>query len=90
MHVGSVIAVNLNHGMDYFGNSVNLASKLQAFADAHEVAVSENVYQHLTASSAISSLKMTSKEWKIEGHKGLPVYVFMCVTLSSPFVSKAS
>ena len=44
MHKGPVIAVNYNSGVDYFGNHVNLSAKLQAIANANELAMSEDVY----------------------------------------------
>lgn len=38
LNTGPCIAVNLNTNMDYFGNTVNLAAKLQACAEAGQVA----------------------------------------------------
>jgi class 3 adenylate cyclase len=38
LHKGACLAVNLDTGVDYFGRTVNVAAKLQALADAHEVA----------------------------------------------------
>jgi class 3 adenylate cyclase len=43
LHVGPCIAVNLNSGIDYFGNTVNVAAKLQALSDAGQVALSKPV-----------------------------------------------
>ncbi len=44
LHVGTCIAVKLNSNIDFFGSSVNLASKLQACAEAGQVALSRAVY----------------------------------------------
>ena len=41
---GPCIAVNLNTGIDYFGATVNTAAKLQACAEAGEVALSARVF----------------------------------------------
>ncbi len=41
---GPCIAVRFNTDVDYFGNTVNLAAKLQARAEAHEIAISRAVY----------------------------------------------
>ncbi|MEZ4447778.1 MAG: adenylate/guanylate cyclase domain-containing protein, partial [Polyangiaceae bacterium] len=41
IHTGLCIAVNLNSNIDYFGNTVNLAAKLQGIAGAGDVALSE-------------------------------------------------
>lgn len=45
IHAGPVIAVHLHQGIDYFGGTVNMAAKLQACADACEVALSEDVFR---------------------------------------------
>lgn len=47
IHTGPVIAVNLNTGIDYFGNTVNFAAKLQARAGAGEIAVSACFSDHV-------------------------------------------
>lgn len=44
LNSGPCIAVKLNTGVDYFGQTVNLAAKLQALAEAGEVALSQSVY----------------------------------------------
>ncbi|MEZ4453551.1 MAG: DUF5939 domain-containing protein [Nannocystaceae bacterium] len=43
IHRGPCIAVNLNSAIDYFGGTVNIAAKLQACADAGQVALSEAI-----------------------------------------------
>ncbi|XDD51857.1 adenylate/guanylate cyclase domain-containing protein [Leptospira sp. WS92.C1] len=45
LHAGSCLAVNLNSNIDYFGNTVNYASKLQGIADAGEIAFSEVIFR---------------------------------------------
>lgn len=35
---GACIAVNLSHGIDYFGSTVNLAAKLQACVSSGQIA----------------------------------------------------
>lgn len=45
LHCGPVIAVHLNTGIDYFGNTVNYAAKIQAVAGAGEIALSEDGYR---------------------------------------------
>lgn len=40
-HIGQVLCVNMNVGLDYFGQTVNTAAKLQGWADGFETAVSE-------------------------------------------------
>jgi class 3 adenylate cyclase len=44
LNTGPCIAVKLNTGVDYFGQTVNLAAKLQSLAEAGEVALSASVW----------------------------------------------
>lgn len=44
LNTGPCIAVKLNAGIDYFGQTVNLAAKLQSLAEAGEVAMSQTVF----------------------------------------------
>lgn len=43
LNSGPCIAVKLNTGIDYFGQTVNLAAKLQSLAESWQVAMSEQV-----------------------------------------------
>lgn len=46
-HLGKVIGVNQNTGIDYFGNTVNLAAKLQAIAEKEQLGVSRVFFAQL-------------------------------------------
>ena len=58
LNTGSCIAVRLNANIDYFGSAVNLAAKLQALAEAGQIALSAStlaapgVAAHLAAAGA--------------------------------------
>ncbi len=43
VHTGTTIVVTLNDRMDYFGNTVNTAARIQSIANPQEVVVSEHV-----------------------------------------------
>ncbi|MCC5816047.1 MAG: adenylate/guanylate cyclase domain-containing protein [Leptospira sp.] len=45
IHYGNCLAVNFNNGIDYFGNTVNFASKLQRFAYAGDIVISEDLFE---------------------------------------------
>lgn len=45
MHMGSAIAVNLNERLDYFGNMVNMAARIQGQSRSAEILVSQEVYE---------------------------------------------
>lgn len=44
LHYGPTIAVNLNERLDYFGTTVNMASRLEKFSQGGDVILSEAVY----------------------------------------------
>ena len=43
-HCGPSIAVTLNDNLDYFGQAVNVAARVQSLADAGEICISEALY----------------------------------------------
>lgn len=53
VHSGPVIAVHIKQGIDFFGATVNLAAKLQNCADAHEIAVSPEVYRQFSETETV-------------------------------------
>lgn len=46
-HIGKVIGVNSDTGIDYFGNTVNVAAKLQNIADDQQLGVSDEFFKSL-------------------------------------------
>ena len=44
LNSGSCLAVNLNSNIDYFGNTVNFAAKIQSIADAGQIGFTESVF----------------------------------------------
>jgi class 3 adenylate cyclase len=46
IHHGAAIAVTLNDELDYFGQTVNIASRVQEMADAAEIWVTEDVWRY--------------------------------------------
>ncbi|TGN16794.1 adenylate/guanylate cyclase domain-containing protein [Leptospira ilyithenensis] len=45
MHYGSCLAVNLNSNIDYFGNTINYAAKMQSHTESGEISLSESVFR---------------------------------------------
>ncbi len=45
LHKGPVICVNSNERFDYFGNHVNIASRIQSQLKKHSIGFTENIYQ---------------------------------------------
>ena len=46
VHHGAAIAVTLNDELDYFGQTVNIASRVQEMADAAEIWITDAVWQY--------------------------------------------
>jgi class 3 adenylate cyclase len=46
IHHGAAIAVTLNGELDYFGQTVNIASRVQAMANAREICVTAEVWDY--------------------------------------------
>jgi class 3 adenylate cyclase len=46
IHHGAAIAVTLNDELDYFGQTVNIASRVQEMADAEEIWITEDVWHY--------------------------------------------
>jgi len=44
IHRGATIAVTLNERLDYFGQMVNVASRIQGLADADQICVTQEIY----------------------------------------------
>ncbi|MCZ8156926.1 MAG: adenylate/guanylate cyclase domain-containing protein, partial [Leptospira sp.] len=45
IHTGNCLAVNLNSNIDYFGNTVNYAAKMQNKTNSGEISISECVFR---------------------------------------------
>ncbi|MBC5768013.1 adenylate/guanylate cyclase domain-containing protein [Ramlibacter albus] len=69
MHEGPCLAVTLNDRLDYFGQTVNIASRVQALADSASVFATEPVISHQASSELISraGLKATPRKCALRG-----------------------
>ena len=66
VHKGSCLAVNLNSNIDYFGNTVNLAAKLQAVVEAGQVVFSGAVLENRAARKYLSEERIPLKKLSYE------------------------
>lgn len=72
-HIGQVLCVNMNVGLDYFGQTVNTAAKLQGWADGFETAVSEQTLNRVPENQRLQlSIKRTGFDEKL--HETVHVY----------------
>jgi class 3 adenylate cyclase len=67
VHKGAAIAVTLNERLDYFGQTVNIASRVQHLADADEIYVSESAYDAAGVKAALESFQAESKIVSLKG-----------------------
>ena len=67
IHKGAAIAVTLNERLDYFGQTVNIAARVQNLADADEIYLSEHIYEAEGVRTLLEPLKVKSKISKLKG-----------------------
>lgn len=67
IHSGHSIVVTLNDRLDYFGQTVNIASRVQGLADAGEIYVSADVYAFAGVREAVAHCNIASKQVSMKG-----------------------
>ena len=67
IHKGAAIAVTLNERLDYFGQTVNIAARMQHLAGADEIYVSEDAYDDDGVEAALKPFTVESKIAKLRG-----------------------
>jgi class 3 adenylate cyclase len=59
MHEGPCLAVNLNDRLDYFGQTVNIAARVQGLAMSRSIYASQPVVEHPAAARLLSETGLT-------------------------------
>jgi class 3 adenylate cyclase len=79
VHVGTCLAVTLNGRLDYFGQAVNLAARVQALSDANEIYLTDEMLsvpgaEELLAESTIEarSVELKGVQGHVRVHRVLP------------------
>jgi class 3 adenylate cyclase len=67
IHKGAAIAVTLNERLDYFGQTVNIAARVENLADADEIYLSETVYEAEGVKPELAPFSVESKVAKLKG-----------------------
>ncbi len=70
LHTGHSIAVTLNDRLDYFGQTVNIASRIQQLAEANEIFISENVYAYNGVAELLKTSHVSSLQANVKGVSG--------------------
>jgi class 3 adenylate cyclase len=77
IHEGPCLAVTLNDRQDYFGQTVNIASRVQSLAVSRSILATGSVVDHPKASELLATggLTPTSRRLPVRGiAEDLPVY----------------
>jgi len=70
LHRGACLAVTLNDRLDYFGQTVNIAARVQALAGADEIVITDDVYAVDGASELVEGLEVESSSVELKGVAG--------------------
>ena len=75
MHKGAAIAVTLNDRLDYFGQTVNIAARVQNLADADEIMLSRDVYETAAVKELLRPFRVDPQNARLRGvNEEIPVY----------------
>ena len=67
IHTGHSIVVTLNDRLDYFGQTVNIASRIQGLADAGEIYISRDVYTYPGVQEALAGCTILLEQVAVKG-----------------------
>lgn len=70
LHSGACLAVTLNDRLDYFGQTVNIAARIQALADANEIVVSDDVMSRPGTMQLVAALRRETTDVQLKGVAG--------------------
>ena len=71
LHTGHSIAVTLNERLDYFGQTVNIASRVQGLAEANEIYISQDIYSYPGVIDILKSYSVTPAQVTVKGVSGM-------------------
>jgi class 3 adenylate cyclase len=67
LHKGSAIAVMLNERLDYFGQTVNIAARVQGVAESDEIAISDEAMREPGVAEAVARFAVRKSEANLKG-----------------------
>ncbi len=67
IHTGAAIAVTLNDRLDYFGQNVNVAARVQGLAEAGEICISDDVRADEEVAALLGALAVQPSKAKLRG-----------------------
>ncbi|MGK9171059.1 adenylate/guanylate cyclase domain-containing protein [Inquilinus limosus] len=84
LHRGAAIAVTLNERLDYFGQNVNIAARVEALAEGGEICMTREVHDAegvdailepcscLAVSARLKGVRETMPVWRVQGTRTRP------------------
>ena len=69
-HAGACLAVTLNDRLDYFGQTVNIAARVQSLAGADEIVVTDDVLSLPGAAELVAGLQVDRSAVELKGIAG--------------------
>jgi class 3 adenylate cyclase len=67
IHRGHSIVVTLNDRLDYFGQTVNIAARVQGLADADEIYISQDAYSYPSVDDALAGCNVSPEQVVVKG-----------------------
>ncbi|HTL11145.1 MAG TPA: adenylate/guanylate cyclase domain-containing protein, partial [Bdellovibrionota bacterium] len=67
IHKGASIAVTLNDRLDYFGQAVNIAARVQGLAGAEEIYLTQDAYSYEGVPEALKGFVVEPKKAHLKG-----------------------
>ena len=75
VHRGASIAVTLNERLDYFGQTVNIAARVQHLAGGDEIYMTDDVYSTAGVAEILASYRVQRRTAELKGvSAAVPVY----------------
>jgi len=70
LHAGACLAVTLNDRLDYFGQTVNVAARVQGLSGAGEIIVTDDVLSVPGAAELVAGLEIETRGVELKGIAG--------------------
>jgi class 3 adenylate cyclase len=67
VHVGQCLAVTLNERLDYFGQTVNLAARVQRLAAENEIYLTDEMYSLTGAADLLAAMQSNAQAVNVKG-----------------------
>jgi class 3 adenylate cyclase len=69
VHVGTCLAVTLNGRLDYFGQAVNIAARVQALSNANEIYLTDEMLSVPGTEELLAAFEIEARSVELKGVK---------------------